>query len=417
MIMDKLRLPGILSKIAKWLTFSTLLLSGSLVLGQGSPPGDSIKLLVIDFEGTPEYDEYVRKQLGQMLAKELNQFVLPVLSMEDRDRRVDLLSDYQGDVSVEERLDERYPRPDYWCKGIISSAFISASIIDFETEAQIATAKLKTKKNLEKQIKRLAEELTKILIKQRFNIELDQLSLMGVRSPNNATYKWQKPIREQRDNTHWFNTSKTTRAMTINLETADGESIQLGPYPGIKPQSLQLWRIKKGPLDRRSIVPLRNRFSISGHYFAYRERSSAVLSAQYLYLLSGKFGLGVGVNYYRIPVTTLVRPIPLFEANPIYSEEYLISPALVGQYQHYSSRANLFYGLQLEAYPIEAGGSATAFIGLPKLHWLRLEFAVRSFSTDVPACSFRPMDFTAQRTSVTERFLLLSAGLQISTSF
>jgi hypothetical protein len=411
--MDRLKSFGILNE--KLIFFSILLLTyfDSPLWGQNV---QSPILMAVNVDGDEAFNERLLKQLGQLLVKELNQFVLPVLPLEDRDKRLDDLSDYQAYLPLNERWSEENPRPEYWCSVIVTDHFISSTIINFENEALIAEATVKTRKNLERQIKQLASELILDFIKNEYGLEIGKMSLMGVHVRRKVDYTLKNPAKFNTGNIHWLEINRNTTAPYVDI-LRDTQVIQLGPYQGVKPQSIQHWKIKKGRLDRRSLVPMRNSLNLSTHYFSYLKSPSIASSFEYLFNVNGKFSAGAGLTIYPIPTSIEIQGLTQIVPSSVAALSYLFSPRLLMNYQHYSSRNSLFFGGKLSVAPVDKGGSVTSYLGYEKIPWLQFQVSIHNFTTSIPACAFNATNIFADRFLIEERFFLLSTGIQITADF
>lgn len=378
-------------------------------------PVDSIKLTVANFIGDEDFIGEIRlQQIAEIFTAELNQFTLPVLSLEERDQRVELISNYQGDIDIEERYTEQHPRPDYWCRGIITEESMTIKITNFEDEKVIVQESIATKNSSDKRIRLLARQAALALIEGRNGYDYDQANLISIRLPNGTDYAWSNLPGVSNKRTLWFPLSSNRPELKLTVQYRN-EPQSISAVRGVENNFLQHWKIKRGAPNKNSLTPARLQLATGVHYFSHENRSSSLFYGQCNYFLSAKWSIGLALNTYRLPYSTQVQ-VPDFSANPINEEEYLLSPSILTEYQHYSSAAKMFFGGQLGAAPFEKGGNALVFAGWPKLSWLRLEAGGRSFTTDIPAYSFRPGHLLAQRYFTQERFFLWTLGLRISTS-
>ncbi|MFN3173760.1 MAG: hypothetical protein ACE362_04515 [Phaeodactylibacter xiamenensis] len=383
------------------------------IIAQSDSLSESVKLLVVDFEGGSGYDPFLLRQMGQMLSYELEQFALPVLSLEERNRRINLLAHYQDDVPDSTKWDESHPRPDYLCRGIVTEEYLTVNIVQFRDEKQIARAIIRNRGRLEHKVSRLAGELVRELLKTRYqNLSLDQLSLMGVRLPKGQQYNWLDPDFKKSSGTNWIEVDRNVHALRIFLETQGGDTVQVGPYPGLQPNTHQLWTVRPNQLEPGSLRPKIHSLSLSSQFFTYQQHASVGLSLDYHLALTGKLSLGAGVKGLRLPVETRVTPLPGFEAEPVLEEELLLLPSASVVYKRYASQSGLFYGAELGVFFLHAGGHASFFAGFGRFPWLRLKAGFNSFNANLPNRSFRLNHQNANLDSIKERVSLFSVGLQ-----
>ncbi len=383
------------------------------IIAQSDSLSESVKLLVVDFEGGSGYDPFLLRQMGQILSYELEQFALPVLSLEERNRRIFLLSHYQEDVPDSTRWNESHPRPDYLCRGIVTEEYLTVNIVQFHDEKPIARASIRNRGRLEHKVRRLAEELVRALLNSRYqNLSLNQLSLMGVRLPKGQQYTWLDPDFKKSSGTNWVEVDRNVHALRIILETQGGDTVQVGPYPGLQPNTHRLWTVKLNQFEPGSLRPKIHSLSLSSQFFAYQQHPSLGLSVDYHLAVSGKLSLGAGAKGLRLPVETQVNPLPGFETDPILEEELLLLPSVSAVYKRYASQVGLFYGAELGAFFLNAGGYASFFTGFGRFPWLQLKAGFDSFNASLPNRSFRLNHQYANLDSIKERVSLFSVGLQ-----
>lgn len=412
--MDKLLFIGSFRKIIPVLGILSLLTSmPDTIIAQSDSLSESVKLLVVEFEGGSGNDPFLLRQMGQMLSYELEQFALPVLSLEERNRRIFLLSHYQEDVPDSTRWNESHPRPDYLCRGIVTEEYLTVNIVQFRDEKPIARASIRNRGRLEHKVRRLAEELVRALLNSRYqNLSLNQLSLMGVRLPKGQQYNWLDPDFKKSSGTNWIEVDRNVHALRIILETQDGDTVRVGPYPGLQPNTHQLWRVKSNQFEPGSLRPKIHAVSLSSQFFTYQQHASLGLSLDYRLTVTGKLSLGAGVKGLRLPVETRVIPLQGFEADPVLEEELLLLPSASVVYKRYASQSGLFYGAELGVFFLHAGGHASFFAGFGRFPWLQLKAGFDSFNANLPTRSFRLNHQNANLDSIKKRVSLFSIGLQ-----
>lgn len=375
-------------------------------------------ITLVDVKSSPDYiDKIESKNLADLFVNELNQYISPVLSMEDHSKRIRLIIQHKNIRKIPSPPSPTTSKmPQYLCNIRIGTHSVFANLIDINIDT-ITVARANIEMNPKKRRKamiELADEIIQQLTEKYFHGELPNLSLIKVKNPEKFNLKF--PEAETTHSKQWLLLSYGSKNRPITLKGYLQEELILLGSRKINAHSFQSLTIAKNK-GKFKLRPMRHQIKTGLEVFLVDERLGYNLAAQYFFQFSAKLHLGIGVNSYQIPTSQQVSfPVETAPQTVLSSERFIL-PHIAGSYQLYASQLHLIYGLELGmgfTKPLYFGRLSLAWDQLP---WLSLKLGYHYTELETVKKQFHALGQSSHTTKEKEAFLFPSAGLHLTLSF